>query len=107
MTYLAPLDTNHYTAAQDINAFNIVVGIREPNDNTSSEAFIEGGGLPITTLPSLNAKCGGPKWDSAEAINDSKVIVGYSVACDGKKHAVMWKVRIIFVPQTPGPPPGP
>jgi hypothetical protein len=107
-SYLTPLAAVGSSNATDLNSYGYAVGYTAFGvDGYTRHAWIEGGGLAATDLPALNAKCGGFQYDVANAINDSKVIVGSSRGCDGKDHAVMWKVRIVFVPQTPGPPPSP
>jgi hypothetical protein len=104
MVLLAPTDSTP-VRVNGINNHNIVVGYRY---NSGSGAFIHGGGLGVTVLPSIRGnQCPqGTFFDHANDINDSNVIVGMSRGCDGTAHAVMWKVRIVFVP-TPGPSPSP
>jgi uncharacterized membrane protein len=93
-----PGDTVYRSVAEDINALNLVVGVRYRFEGTErvSSAFVHGQGLSMTNLPGL---CGTkfPGNDRAFAVNYYGWVVGGSSTCAGQYHATLWKVRVVFV----------
>jgi len=97
-------DTVGTSVGREINSDQLVVG--EYSTGTAVpqiSAFVSGGGLAMTKLPALCPEIFFA-YSTAYAINDKGWIVGGSSTCAGKRHATLWKVRVLFIPFFPQTP---